>query len=315
VPDAPTTQTATLPFADRLAALVTARESQIVLGLDPDPARLWPDALAQAPAAGSPAHRAAAAVRAHCAALIDAAGAACVAVKPQLACFERLGAEGWAALRATVVYARERGLIVLADAKRGDISVSAAAYAQALVGRTPTPFGAVDGLRADAFTANPLLGVDSLEPLVAGARAAGAGVFVLVRTSNPGAADVEDLELASGEGGGPLWERLAQIVTRLGGPPSAASGLADVGAVVGATAPEHVARMRELMPHAPFLLPGIGAQGGRVEDMAPAFAPGRAGGLVSASRSIASAHEATGAAPAAAARAEAERLRAAAWSL
>jgi orotidine-5'-phosphate decarboxylase len=315
VADAALTKSPAGPFADRLAEIVAARESQIVLGLDPDPARLWPAALAQVPAAGSPAQRAAAAVRAHCAALIDAAGPACVAIKPQLACFERLGAEGWSALQATADYARERGLIVLADAKRGDISVSAAAYAQALVGSTATPFGAVAGLGADAFTANPLLGVDALEPLVDGARAAGAGVFVLVRTSNPGAADVEDLELSPGEGGGPVWERLAQIVTRLGGPPSVASGLSDVGAVVGATAPQHVARMRGLMPHAPFLLPGIGAQGGRVEDMAPAFAPGRAGGLVSASRSIASAHEATGAAPATAARAEVERLREAAWSL
>src|ERR687894_19522 len=96
---------------------------------------------------------------------------------------------------ASSASAREAGLLVLADAKRGDIAVSAAAYAQALVGSTPTPFGAVEGLGADAFTANPLLGVDSLEPLVDGARAAGAGVFVLVRTSNPGAADVEDLEL------------------------------------------------------------------------------------------------------------------------
>jgi orotidine-5'-phosphate decarboxylase len=135
---------------------------------------------------------------------------------------------------------------------------------------------------------------------------------VLVRTSNPGAADVEDLVLAGD--GGTVWERLAQIVAQLGGDPGP-SGLADVGAVVGATAPEHVARMRELMPHAPFLLPGIGAQGGRVEDVAPAFAPGRAGGLVSASRSIAAAHESTGAPPAAAARTEAERLRTAAWSL
>lgn len=304
-----------MTFADRLAERVAARESQIVLGLDPDPARLWPEALARVPAAGPPAHRAAAAVQAHCAALIDAAGPACVAVKPQLACFERLGAEGWGALRATIAYARRQGLIVLADGKRGDISVSAAAYAQALVGSTPTPFGEVEGLRADAFTANPLLGIDALEPLVDGARAAGAGVFVLVRTSNPGAADIEDLALAEGEGAGRVWERLAQIVTQLGAPPSAASGLSDVGAVVGATAPEHVARMRELMPHAPFLLPGIGAQGGRVEDMAPAFAPGRAGGLVSASRSIASAHESAGSPPAAAARAEAERLREKAWSL
>jgi orotidine-5'-phosphate decarboxylase len=305
----------TASFADRLATLVAGRESQIVLGLDPDPARLWPEALAQAPSAGSPAQRAAGAVQAHCAALIDAAGPACVAVKPQLACFERLGADGWAALAATIAYARERGLLVIADGKRGDISVSAAAYAQALVGSTPTPFGEVAGLGADAFTANPLLGVDALEPIVGGAREAGAGVFVLVRTSNPGAADIEDLVLA-GDGAETVWERLATIVARLGGaPPPNASGLSDIGAVVGATAPEHVARMRELMPHAPFLLPGIGAQGGRVEDLAPAFAPGRAGGLVSASRSIASAHEAGGAAPSAAARAEAERLREAAWAL
>ena len=300
-----------MTFADRLAGIVQARGSQIVLGLDPDPGRLWPDALAQAPADGPPARRAAAAVRAHCAALIDAAGPACAAVKPQLACFERLGADGWAALAATVEHARAAGLLVFADGKRGDISVSAAAYAQALVGSTPTPFGDAPGLGADAFTANPLLGIDALAPLVEGARAAGAGVFVLVRTSNPGAADVEDLELAAG---GTVWERLARIVAELGdaGPPGA---LADIGAVVGATEPRHVARMRELMPRTPFLLPGIGAQGGRVEDLAPAWAAGRAGGLVSASRSIANAHESSRLSPAAAARAEAERLRDSAWAL
>jgi orotidine-5'-phosphate decarboxylase len=296
-------------FADRLTGLVAARESQIVLGLDPDPSRLWPEALARAPAQGTPAQRAAAAVSAHCIALVDAAGPACVAVKPQLACFERLGGAGWDALQAVVDHARAAGLLVIADAKRGDIDVSASAYAQALVGATPTPFGAATGLGADAFTANPLLGVDALEPFVAGARAAGAGIFVLVRTSNPGAADVEDLELASG---GRLWERLASIVDDLAGP---GDGLSEIGAVVGATRPEHVARMRELMPRAPFLLPGIGAQGGRVEDLAPAFAAGRAGGLVSASRSIARAHEQDGGAPRGAARAEAERLRDVAWSL
>ncbi len=304
----------TAPFATRLVEHVAARESQIVLGLDPDPAKLWPDAVAGAPADGSPAQRAAAAVQAHCAALIDAAGPACVAVKPQLACFERLGAAGWAALAATVAHAHDNGLLVIADGKRGDISVSAAAYGQALVGSTPTPFGDVAGLGADAFTANPLLGVDALEPLVAAAHHAQAGIFVLVRTSNPGAADIEDLALA-GQDGGTVWERLAAIVARLGAPSVGGGGLSDIGAVVGATVPAHVARMRELMPHAPFLLPGIGAQGGRVEDLAPAFAPGRAGGLVSASRSIASAHESEGARPATAARAEAERLRESAWSL
>ena len=125
------------------------------------------------------------------------------------------------------------------------------------------------GLDVDALTANPLLGRDALEPLVSSAREAGAGVFVLVRTSNPGAADLMDLKLATGE---PLWERLATLVAGLGVP--GAAGLSDVGAVTGATAPQHLARMRELMPHTPFLLPGVGAQGGDVADLAPAFAPG-----------------------------------------
>jgi orotidine-5'-phosphate decarboxylase len=301
-------------FADRLAAAVAGRESQLVLGLDPDPARLWPQALDAIPAEGPPAERAARAVAAHCRALIDAAGPACVAAKPQLACFERLGAPGWAALAEVVEHARAAGLLVLADGKRGDIAVSAAAYGQALVGATPTPFGDVRGLGADAFTASPYLGIDTLETLLEATREARAGMFVLVRTSNPGAADLEDAELADG---GPLWERVARIVHDLG---TVGAGdeapLHDVGAVVGATVPEHIGRMRELMPRTVFLLPGIGAQGGRVEDLAPAFAPHRAAGLVTASRSIAGAHErADTAAPNNAARAEAERLRAAAWAL
>jgi orotidine-5'-phosphate decarboxylase len=294
-------------FGDRLAVAVAERESQVVLGLDPDPARLWPDAVTAAPASGTPAERAAAAVAAHCAAAIDAAGPACVAVKPQLACFERLGAPGWLALETTIAHARAHGLLVLADAKRGDIDVSAAAYAQALAGSTPTPFGAVDGLGADAYTVSPYMGLDTLRAL----RTPGAGLFVLVRTSNPGAADVEDLVT---EGGERVWERVARLVDGLG-QPGPATGLHDVGAVVGATAPEHLVRMRELMPRTSFLLPGIGAQGGRVEDLAPAFAPGRAGGLITASRSIVGAHEQQGGEPAEAAHREAERLRARAWSL
>ncbi len=244
---------------------------------------------------------------AHCRAVIDAAGAACVAVKPQLACFERLGAAGWTALADTCSHARDCGLLVIADGKRGDIDVSAEAYGQAMVGTTATPFGDVAGLGADAFTANPYMGADTLEVLAGAARGARAGIFVLVRTSNAGAADVEDLTLAEG---GTVWERVARIVDGLSG----GTGLDDVGAVVGATAPQHLARLRELMPRAPFLLPGVGAQGGRVEDLAPAFAPGRAAGLVTASRAIVYADQ-SGASPRQAARAEAERLRAAAWAL
>jgi len=294
---------------------VQARRSQIVLGLDPDPNALWPVAGESAPgisAEGSPAERAASAVLDHCKALIDATAEECVACKPQLACFERLGAPGWSALVAVAEHARARGLLVIADGKRGDISVSASAYAQALIGGIETPFGAVAGLGADMVTVNPLMGADAVEPFVSAARTAGAGVLALVRTSNPGAADVEDLELG---GGASVWERLAEIVDELGRPGVGESGLSDVGAVIGATVPGHLVRARELMPHATFLLPGVGAQGGRVEDLAPAFAPGRAGGLVSASRSIAGAYLGTGEEPATAARAEAERLRTATWAL
>jgi orotidine-5'-phosphate decarboxylase len=299
----PGTSSATATFGDTLAARVDARESQIVLGLDPDPAALWPTAAATpASADRSSAQRTADAVAAHCRAAIDAAGPACVAIKPQLACFERLGAPGWQALEAAIAHAHEHGLLAIADGKRGDIAVTAGAYAQALF----------DGLRADLATVNPLMGRDTLQPLLATARAAGAGLLVLVRTSNPGAADVEDLELAAG---GTLWEHLARIVAELGENGLGTSGLSDVGAVVGATEPGHLERARELMPHAILLLPGVGAQGGRVEDLAPAFATNRAGGLITASRSIVGAHLAAGGDPARCARAEAERLRAAAWGL
>jgi len=305
-------------FADRLAALVEERRSRVVLGLDPDPAALWPEAVARvagdldAGAMGAPhlaRARTAEAVTEHCRAAIVAAGPACVAVKPQFACFERLGAPGWEALEQVAAIARDHGLLVLGDGKRGDVPVTAAAYAQAYAGVTPGPFGDVAGLGLDAFTANPLLGRDSLEPLVETAAAAGAGCFVLVRTSNPGAAELQDA------GEPPLYERLAAIVDELGRERRGDCGLSLVGAVTGATRPDHLGRLRELMPHAILLLPGIGAQGGRVEDLGPAFAPHPAGGLVTASRSIVNAHAQRGGEPAAAAAAAAEELRAAAWEL
>jgi orotidine-5'-phosphate decarboxylase len=294
---------ASVPFADRLAALVGERRSQLCLGLDPDPAQLTGADLGPT-VEGTPAEVAARAVAANCRALIQRAGPASVAVKPQLACFERLGAPGWAALAEVCEAARAAGLLVVADGKRGDVPVTAAAYAQALVGETPTPWGAVPGLGVDAFTANPLLGRDALEPLVEAAALAGAGVFALVRTSNPGAADLQDLAT---EGGAPLHERLAALVDglagRLAGDSSETSGM---GAVVGATEPAHISRLRELMPRAIFLIPGVGAQGGRPEDLGTAFAAGPASALVAASRSIAAAAD-----PGAAA----ESLRAAVWDV
>ena len=287
-----------------------------MLGLDPDPARLWPEAIRLADnsgiGAGEPAVRAARAVSAHCALAIEAAGEHCVAVKLQVACFERLGAPGWSALADTAALARDHGLLVIADAKRGDVDVTAAAYAQAFLGETPTPYGPVAGLGADAMTVNPLLGRDSLAPFVSTARAHGRGLFVLVRTSNPGAADLQDKDLADG---GAVSDRLADIARDLGSGGVGRTGMSDVGAVVGATAPRRLSALRERMPHAAFLLPGVGAQGGRVEELAPAFAVGPAGGLISASRGIVAAYERAGGVPAVAAAREASRLRELAWRL
>jgi orotidine-5'-phosphate decarboxylase len=287
----------------------------VCLGLDPDPAELSTD---DAPDADftDVADRAATAVAERCRRLIEQAGPACVAVKPQLACFERLGAAGWRALADVCAAARDAGLLVVADGKRGDVPVTARAYGQALVGETETPWGTVRGLGADAFTANPLLGEDAIEVLVEAARHAGAGVFLLVRTSNPGAARLQDAELGrrprtrSGGGGvdgGPLHEELARLVAERAGELVGESGLSGLGAVVGATASQHLGRLRALMPDSVFLVPGIGAQGGRPEDLGPALAPEHpASVLVAAARSIAGAED-----PAAAA----EELRSAVWSL
>lgn len=290
--------------------LVEERRSRVVLGLDPEPAALWPRALERDEDSGSAGERTAAAVVRHCRAAIEAAGPACVAVKLQLACFERLGASGWAALGEVRDTARASGVIVIADGKRGDVPVTAKAYAQALVGRTQGPYGEVAGLDVDAFTASPLLGRDSLEPLVAAAAAAGAGCFVLVSTSNPGASDLQDLDA----GGAPLYEHIAGLVDRMGAGHVGESGLSLVGAVVGATRPGRLPRLRELMPRAIFLLPGVGAQGGSAADLRRAAGGHPAAALVSASRSIVNAYGERGGDPASAAAAAAEELRALTWN-
>jgi orotidine-5'-phosphate decarboxylase len=327
-----------VPLGDRLADAVQRRRSQLVLGIDPDPARLWPRALELAgqdrfgrgapgrdapggddPAtrvgrAGGddPASRAGRAVAAHCRLLLDAAGDECVAIKPQVACFERLGAPGWAALGELVADARERGLLVVADAKRGDIDVSARAYGNAFFTGVETPYGHVPGLGADLLTASPLLGRDSIGALLEQARAVGGGLLLLTRTSNPGADDLQALAL---QGGGTVSEAIAKLVDAQGSDGIGRAGLSDVGAVTGATAPGHLERLRELMPNAVMLLPGLGAQGADGRGLAAAFAPGPAGGLVPVSRGLVYAFERDGGDPATAALAEARRLRELLWDL
>ncbi|MBI2691358.1 MAG: orotidine-5'-phosphate decarboxylase [Solirubrobacterales bacterium] len=322
------------PFGDRLAGLVEKRESQLVLGLDPDPAKLWPtqvetdDGATEAVAGAtstesrevsgssgrSPADVAAGAVSQHCRSVIAAVGAECAGVKLQMACFERLGAPGCRALAETVQAAKQAGLIVIADGKRGDVPVTASAYAQSLFGSTPTPWGDVPGLGADVATVNPLMGGDSLEPLAQSAWQHGAGVFALVRTSNPGAADIEDLKIEQGDGD-TVSDRLAALVDRVGAPMVGEAGLSSLGAVVGATEPAHITRLRAAMPHAVFLIPGVGAQGGKVEDLAAAFTAGRASALITVSRALVNAWEQTDSEPISSAQAAAAELRELIWKV
>ncbi|HJU35984.1 MAG TPA: orotidine-5'-phosphate decarboxylase [Gaiellaceae bacterium] len=239
-------------FADRLAAAVERHGAPLCVGLDPDPA-LMPARLG---------------IGEFCRGIVDAVADVAVAVKPQAAFFEAQGAAGWAALAEVCDHARAAGLLVILDAKRGDVPSTARAYAAALA-----PL-------ADAVTVNPYLGHDSLEPFFA---RDGLGVFVLVKTSNPSSVDVQDVRLADGR---PLWQHVAALVDRWGADDLGASGLSSVGAVVGATFPQEVAEARQLLPRSVLLLPGVGAQGARAAELAEAFSVGPAGALVSASRSV-----------------------------
>ncbi|MEL7062017.1 MAG: orotidine-5'-phosphate decarboxylase, partial [Acidobacteriota bacterium] len=200
-------------------------------------------------------------------------------VKPQIAFFEQLGWRGVRLLHEIVNRARSAGLLVVLDAKRGDIGSTAAGYARAYLGPdAPLP--------VDALTVYPYLGADSLAPFIEAARAGGSGLFVLVRTSNPGSSDVQDL-CADDE---PVYARVARMLAPLGESLRGATGWSSLGVVVGATFPEPAARVRKLLPHAPLLVPGYGAQGGSARDAVRAFVRGEGGrlegGLVNASRSI-----------------------------
>jgi orotidine-5'-phosphate decarboxylase len=270
-------------FPDRLAEAVERKRTQLLVGLDPRPdllpVELAGDAhLSQAAAAEACAR--------FCRGIVDSVAPYAVGVKPQLAFFEALGAAGIRAFEEVCDYARSAGLIVLADAKRGDIGSTARAYARAYVEPRPP-----QAPLADAITVNAYLGRDSLEPFLAACRRHGAGIFCLVKTSNEGGADVQDLVLSDGR---PLWQHVARLVHELGEELVGERGLSSVGAVVGATHPRAVGEARRLMPQAILLLPGVGAQGGTPADLARAFTSGPASALVNASRSVIYAFRAAG---------------------
>jgi len=270
-------------FADRVAEAVERKRSQIVVGLDPVPDQLPVELRGEAVLGRE--HAAAACAR-FCCGIIDAVAPYAVAVKPQLAFFEALGADGIRAFEDVCEYARAAEMLVIADAKRGDIGSTARAYAAAYVEpRQDAP------PVADAITVNPYLGRDAVEPFLAACRRDGAGIFCLVKTSNAGGADVQDVRLSDGT---VLWQHVAGLVREWGEDLIGEHGLSAAGAVVGATFPREVAEARRLLPQAVLLLPGIGAQGGRPADVAAAFTSSPASALVSASRSIIYAYRGAG---------------------
>jgi orotidine-5'-phosphate decarboxylase len=294
----------TAAFADRLAVAVERKRSQLVVGLDPR-LDLLPVELSGESVLGRA--EAAAAFARFCCGLVDAVAPYVVAVKPQVACFEALGSDGIAALERVSGYARDAGLLVIADGKRGDIGSTARAYAAAfLEPREEAP------PLADALTVNTYLGHDSLEPFLQACRLHGAGIFCLVRTSNAGAADVQELKLSDGR---PVWHQVAELVADWGGDLVGERGLSSVGAVVGATVPRAVGEARRLLPRSVLLLPGVGAQGATPADVARAFTSGPASALVTASRSVIYAYRGGTTDWRAAAGAEAARLRTEVWAV
>lgn len=252
-------------FTDRLLAACSAKGAPVCVGLDPVLERL-PDAIDQA----DPVR----AIESFCLGVVDTVADAVPAVKPQSACFERYGAPGVAAYHKVVRHAKDAGLIVVGDAKRGDIGTSSAHYAAGLL---------TGASGCDTLTVNGYLGGDGLDPFMQVAEQEGKGLFVLVRTSNPGGDAIQSLPLTDGR---TVSEAVGDVVAQLGSRCVGESGYSNVGMVVGATKPEDAVRLRERYPQQLFLVPGFGAQGGSAEDVKACFKTDGTGALITASRSV-----------------------------
>ena len=268
-------------FTQRLHERTLKYKTPALIGIDPRWDWLPVTIREQAQSRSSNSHAAAAyAFESFSKQIIDIVAPLVPAVKPQVAFFEQLGVPGFQALHSVMQYARQAGLILIADAKRGDIGSTAEAYADAwLAGEDP----AAAAWPADALTINPYLGTDSLEPFVKLATQRNAGLYVLVRTSNPGAAQFQD-RISDGQA---LYSSVAATVQNLSESTRPAGEVFGcVGAVVGATWPTQLVELRQQMPAVPFLIPGYGAQGGTSSDTAGAFTPEGLGAVVNSSRGI-----------------------------
>ena len=259
-------------FGERLLSAVRRCRTPVLVGLDPRRDQLPPDLQ---PATDAEPRSVATAYAEFCRGVIDVVAPSVPAVKPQAAFFEQLGAPGMVALAEVIAYAREKGLLVILDGKRNDIGSTAAAYADGYLGQE-SPWG------ADALTVNPYLGSDSLEPFVEVARQRESGIFVLVKTSNPGSHMLQDLVAQEQT----IYQRVAAVVEQLAHQTCADTPYGSVGAGVGATYPEQLAELRQSMAHTWLLVPGFGAQGGSAADVSGAFDDHGGGAIINSSRAI-----------------------------
>ena len=261
-------------FTERLSEAVQRKRTPLLVGLDPRWEQI-PAALRESAGDETPLSKAAVYMQ-FCRDVIDVVAPLVPAVKPQAAFFEQLGPAGGAALAEVIAYATSKNLLVILDAKRGDIGSTAVAYAEAYLGRKASAWG------ADGLTVNPYLGDDSLEPFVEVAQERDAGIFVLVKTSNLGGATFQDLT----SDGAPVYQHVAALVEEQAAKTSTECGYGCVGAVVGATHPEQLVDLRDLMPHTWLLVPGFGAQGADASDVAGAFDARGLGAVINSSRAI-----------------------------
>jgi orotidine-5'-phosphate decarboxylase len=279
-------------FADRLLDACRRKGAPICVGIDPVYERLPEEIRHRGPA--NPALDAAGAstaIRRFCEGVIEAIAPYAPVVKIQSACFERYLWPGVEALNKLIGCAHAHGLLVILDAKRGDIGISAEHYAAGLLATTTfSDLSRQPLIGPDALTVSPYLGSDTLEPFVKVAAAAGKGLFALVRTSNPGSDELQNLRLADGRD---VAQAIAEMLAIAGAPYLGAYGYSLLGAVVGATKPQDAARLRKAMPAQLFLVPGFGAQGGTADDVRACFNPDKQGALITASRSVLFAYEKT----------------------
>ena len=216
-------------------------------------------------------------------ALIDETYDVIPAVKPQIAFYEMFGIPGMKAFEETCKYAKQKGMIVIADIKRGDIGSTAQGYSNAYLGKTKIGEKEESIFDVDFVTVNPYMGTDCVKPFIEDCKKYGKGIFILVKTSNPSSGELQDVKLENGE---EVYVKVAKLVEEWGKDLRGENGYSSIAAVVGATYPKQLKQIREIAPHTYFLIPGYGAQGGKAEDIALGFDKNGLGGIVNASRSL-----------------------------